>query len=724
MATTVTQFKERNPQWGASFDRLAWLKQQQANQPQRTTTTTTKKTGRGSGDQHFLSSLISELGGAGGAAGGAAIGAGIGSIVPVAGTAVGGLLGAAIGGFVGGTGGRLVENKVRDDRNPFEDDSLGDALREGALAGTLSAVIPGGKIAASGGRALMTGGGKAGAAQAMKASGMKSFGNAATGRIGRAGAKLTQGTTGTFDDTLRGGLQQSGDKLRAFPRGIKPGTKLNLNKTVSTKQAEEINAAINKATKGKMASWSPTKQFTAVEQRLQSLYDDFAKGAEPGKLVNNTDDITRKVTENINKNVALRGNLTKANQRVLDNILEDIKNLKGKSAREVFDLAENLNKQASNIVEKGNIGSKEVKIYEAARQALKNHIDDVFPKKSALNKEVSTLQQAKNLLSKAVEADVKSTGAQGYTLGVMAKKAVTPAVDVLGRGVQTAGAAVNPSARFALGANMLRQAPGNYAMAANTPTPVKPTAEEQMLIEKYGENATPEQIATGEEIAALQASMVNQGGLGQVLGGDMPTAGDIGGAGQMQPDQGGMFSPANLQANVQQILAQGGDFDDVKKYLSIVEVMQELGGGGQGNLSADERKAQAKATQLTESVGALVDMFNAAGGGQGTSGLATSLIGRTPGLRSTGMADEAAIFEDTRKALIAPLARAISGEVGVLTDRDIKRAEGLLPRLTDTKEVADQKIQNLMYQIQVSSGTSPTQSDLSNALLQQLNGGQ
>lgn len=711
MATSVDQFKKANPRWGASFDRLAWLKEQQGKQQN----TPVQKTKRGSGNQSWLSSLISEFGAGGGAAGGAAAGAGIGSVVPGVGTVVGGLVGAGLGGFLGGTGGRLIENKVRDDRNPFEDDSLGDALREGALAGTLSALIPGGKIAASGGRALMTGGGKAGAAQAMKASGMKSFGNAATGRIGQAGAKLTQGTTGTFDDTLRGGLQQSGDKLRAFPRGIKPGTKLNLNKTVSTKQAEEINAAINKATKGKMASWSPTKQFTAVEQRLQSLYDDFAKGAEPGKLVNNTDDITRKVTENINKNVALRGNLTKANQRVLDNILEDIKNLKGKSAREVFDLAENLNKQASNIVEKGNIGSKEVKIYEAARQALKNHIDDVFPKKSALNKEVSTLQQAKNLLSKAVEADVKSTGAQGYTLGVMAKKAVTPAVDVLGRGVQTAGAAVNPSAKFALGANMLRQAPGNYMEAVNTPSGESyqaPTEQEQ------------QNQATIDEINAIQASMVNQGGLGQVLGGDMPTAGDIGGAGQMQPDQGGMFSPANLQANVQQILAQGGDFDDVKKYLSIVEVMQELGGGGQGNLSADERKAQAKATQLTESVGALVDMFNAAGGGQGTSGLATSLIGRTPGLRSTGMADEAAIFEDTRKALIAPLARAISGEVGVLTDRDIKRAEGLLPRLTDTKEVADQKIQNLMYQIQVSSGTSPTQSDLSNALLQQLNGGQ
>ncbi len=74
----------------------------------------------------FLSSLISELGGAGGAAGGAALGASLGSVVPIAGTIAGGLAGAALGAFAGGTGGRIVENKVRDNRI-----GLGDALKEG-----------------------------------------------------------------------------------------------------------------------------------------------------------------------------------------------------------------------------------------------------------------------------------------------------------------------------------------------------------------------------------------------------------------------------------------------------------------------------------------------------------------------------------------------------------------------------------------------------------------
>ena len=63
-----------------------------------------------------LTSLISE----GGATGGAIAGAALGSVVPVLGTAIGGIIGAGIGGF----GGRIAENKIRDDRL-----GLGDAAK-------------------------------------------------------------------------------------------------------------------------------------------------------------------------------------------------------------------------------------------------------------------------------------------------------------------------------------------------------------------------------------------------------------------------------------------------------------------------------------------------------------------------------------------------------------------------------------------------------------------
>lgn len=82
-----------------------------------------KQKGRGG----FLTSLISEVGGLGGASGGAAIGT---ALLPGVGT----LIGAGLGGFLGGTGGRITENKVRDNRI-----GVGDALKEGAISGVASA---------------------------------------------------------------------------------------------------------------------------------------------------------------------------------------------------------------------------------------------------------------------------------------------------------------------------------------------------------------------------------------------------------------------------------------------------------------------------------------------------------------------------------------------------------------------------------------------------------
>lgn len=81
----------------------------------------------------WWTSIISELGGGGGAAGGAAAGAAIGAPLGGVGAVPGGIIGAILGGFLGGTGGRVVENKVRDNRI-----GIGDALKEGAVTGALS----------------------------------------------------------------------------------------------------------------------------------------------------------------------------------------------------------------------------------------------------------------------------------------------------------------------------------------------------------------------------------------------------------------------------------------------------------------------------------------------------------------------------------------------------------------------------------------------------------
>lgn len=119
MATSYADFLKENPNYVGNANVAA---------------TKPKQKGRGG----FLSSIISELGGAGGAAGGAAAGAALGSVVPGIGTLIGGIAGGAIGGFGGGTVGRGIENKVRDNQNFFgAGGSAKTAFGEGALSGAL-----------------------------------------------------------------------------------------------------------------------------------------------------------------------------------------------------------------------------------------------------------------------------------------------------------------------------------------------------------------------------------------------------------------------------------------------------------------------------------------------------------------------------------------------------------------------------------------------------------
>jgi len=147
-----------------------------------------KKGGRGG----ILSSLISETGGIGGALGGASAGAALGSVVPVLGTALGGLIGAGVGGFLGGTGGRVVENKVRDNRI-----GLGDALKEGAVSGIMSAgplrlaKLAGGTVA-----------GKAAGLGLKEALALGTEKAVAPGVIAKVGSKLTNSGEGAITKAL------------------------------------------------------------------------------------------------------------------------------------------------------------------------------------------------------------------------------------------------------------------------------------------------------------------------------------------------------------------------------------------------------------------------------------------------------------------------------------------------------------------------------------------
>lgn len=109
-----------------------------------------------------------------------------------------------------------------------------------------------------------------------------------------------------------------------------------------------------------------------------------------------------------------------------------------------------------------------------------------------------------------------------------------------------------------------------------------------------------------------------------------------------------------------------------------------------GQLSADAEKKLVGIVGIEQNVAlleGLLDQIPARGG----------VLARIQGLRAiteaaAGENEPVQNYNNIRDALVGPLARVISGEVGVLTDRDIARADGLLPKVTDTENERNNKI--------------------------------
>jgi len=107
--------------------------------------------------------------------------------------------------------------------------------------------------------------------------------------------------------------------------------------------------------------------------------------------------------------------------------------------------------------------------------------------------------------------------------------------------------------------------------------------------------------------------------------------------------------------------------------------------------TAEEKKQVAKKETLSESLNLLEKNL----GEVEIRGPIAGRMGWLSTLTGGAMFPEVADYEAMRKSLIGPIARVISGEVGVLTDKDIARAEKMLPFISDTKNVAKNKLANI-----------------------------
>jgi len=106
--------------------------------------------------------------------------------------------------------------------------------------------------------------------------------------------------------------------------------------------------------------------------------------------------------------------------------------------------------------------------------------------------------------------------------------------------------------------------------------------------------------------------------------------------------------------------------------------------GGDAQLLKDTAKLQGLSGTIDYMEKVLIEIPT--GRIKGQIGKGQALVGQYP---------QVTAYEALRQANIGPVARVISGEVGVLTDRDINRAEDMLPKVTDTPAEVKLKIKQM-----------------------------
>lgn len=397
-----------------------------------------KVSGRGG----TLTSLISEGGALGGATAGGAIGT---SILPGVGT----LVGAGIGGLIGGFGGRVAENKVRDDRI-----GLKDAAIEGTISG-VTAALPLGALAKSG-KILVTGGGKTAAKDALQ-QGIAKLAKKEVGKTAEKGILKKVSTTGTDLEARAMGI---GSGVKAGPGeilnretikpllgtldelGIKPGSPINVAEKLQTRLdgvGEQLGSIYKTA----------DRKLTGIEKL--NVYNDATKQIEkiPNLSKSEIDEITNQVKDDL---------LNKYN-----------------SITELFDAKKGLDAQISYVANPDAAQTIKLQANKAYRNAITNMLNELVPGVSDLNKQYSKITEILPMVSQA------SKGASSLSSGIVSN-------------VISSNAAKGAQAKLGL---VLEKSAGAASSAVNTSRPIRGSLA-YLAKNKYAQNALAPSDATAE----------------------------------------------------------------------------------------------------------------------------------------------------------------------------------------------------------------------------------
>jgi hypothetical protein len=603
-----------------------------------------KKGGRGG----FLTSLISEGGAIGGGAAGAAAGS---AILPGIGTLLGGALGAGIGAF----GGRVAENKVRDDRL-----GIGDAAKEGAL----SAVFGGGPIRlAKAGVETVKGATKGGLslADALAQAGEKAVGMNARQAAGNK-------------------LAQAGEGLIAKEFRLNPTQQANFKK-LTGEEAVSVLRRYN------------VKRPEDLQERIRPLQDAF-------------DGVVDTIP------AATKAEVKEAMQKVYAPLLKSSVLTRQQLGQSLKAQADEILKKSGNQVSAADLNTLRKSFDDAVTYTQRGTNEFTVNKKSAdaLRKLLQTKADAAGITAdgrtfKDIGLELRKlrnldevVGKQQY-LGTGSLPLSIPQLLGSGVGGITGGLpgalagivgtqAINSNAGRRLAANGLLGAGEKLSTRAANKNPyslgavagrVAPVGLAGALIGAQSEGQSMATSAPMTSTASMPSIVQNMPELSQADA-------------NMSTDSS-PFAPENLQSSVQQILANGGTMKDAAEFVGLAEALQKIQGGTQPKpLTASQATRAAAANNALRDIPMIMDAIESGklGGAKALPGSGTQIGRRILGTENL----DAALFNIADNIL-----RARTGAAA--PEAEVKRfVDTFLPAATDSKQAKLDKLARAIRELQ------------------------
>lgn len=654
------------------------------------------------GKPSFLQSLFPTIGGIGGGAlGGAAGGALAGSaILPGIGTAAGGLIGALLGGATGGAAGKVAENAATG--QGLASGVGGQALEQGVLSAGPLRLLKGAKAAVG---AVKGGEGLVGA--------LNGAGQAATAP-GALKTLVANKLNDTADNLAQRGLKMNGS---AF------------NTAFKNRSGEEVGQFANRFNipqSGLQATATKVLQpgFDAHAAAVQSV-GDIPKEAV---LASIKDQIAKEVSSKVPDSNAFANKVTKKAQGILDNFGDtisapELNAVKTELAGQVNHAAtDTASRSANEVLNRVSSGLR-----NAINQAADNKgiaVDPALAKLGYKAKSVGDLgEEVHNLTDFLKQADVKSrvgNGSAPFSLSALPGAAVgsgagAPAGIALGATTQLANSGLGRRAISSTASKLADKATASATGATNpvglgaiakrsAPLGLAGALQNQATGYLGGANSDTTNTPNGmDTITNSNANIDTQSQDSPQLSSDLSTGQD-GGQGSQS-----LFNPNNIEANVQQILQNGGKLSDAAQYIAMAKQVNDIQNAGQGKAKQLTSQQQKDATNAQSGLAALAKIQQTLQQNPRAAG-ESALPGGSLTARLTGTGDYRAAVNNASDVI----GRLRSG--GAIQDDEARRYLAMLPSAFDDPQTANYKLQTLGTIFSQIANPEPAQADNSDLL--------